>query len=130
MSLETTTDAPPAILGRILLYVHDIDAVADFYSKLFGFGTRREAGDRIVELESPTPKGSNIMLHPLGQRRKAGQTLAKLVFDCTDVEAFRVRAEQLGVVFGAPLRADGYIFINAKDPAGNSVSVSSRAFRH
>lgn len=130
MSQEITPDAPTASLGRILLYGHDIEAVADFYSKLFGFQPRREAGDRIVELESPTQNGGNIMLHPLGQGRKAGQTLAKLVFDCPDVEVFRTWAERLGVAFSAPHKADGYIFVNGKDPAGNSVSVSSRIFRN
>ena len=53
-------DAPQAALGRILLYVRDIEAVARFYALHFGFRIHREAGDRIVELESPGGVGSNI----------------------------------------------------------------------
>ena len=118
-----------AVLGRILLYVRDIEAVARFYALHFGFRIRREAGDRIVELEGPGGAGGNIMLHPLGRGRKSGQTLAKLVFDVPDVGAFRARAAERGLEFGAIHRADGYEFANARDPAGNSISISSRAFR-
>ena len=118
-----------AVLGRILLYVRDIEAVAEFYALHFGFRIHREDNDRIVELQHPDGAGSNIMLHPLGRGRKAGQSVAKLVFDVADVEAFCVRAAERGLEFGAIHNADGYVFANARDPAGNSVSVSSRAFR-
>ena len=123
------TDPPPPVLGRILLYVHDMETVAEFYARHFEFRVRRTAGDRIVELESPGGSGANIMLHPLGRGRKGGQTVAKLVFDVSDVDAFCARAAAQGLAFGAIHKGDGYAFANAKDPAGNSVSVSSRAFR-
>ncbi len=70
----------------------------------------------------------NILLHPLGAGRKVGQTLVKLVFDVEDVEEFCRNSEKRGLKFGAVHRADGYCFANAKDPAQNSISVSSRAF--
>ena len=124
------TDASHTVLGRILLYVRDIEAVARFYVLHFGFRIHREAGDRIVELESPGGVGSNIMLHPLGRGRKSGQTVAKLVFDVPDVDAFCARAAEHGLEFGGIYKADGYACANARDPAGNSISVSSRAFRH
>ena len=119
----------PAVLGRILLYVRDIEAVAEFYALHFGFRIHMEEGDRIVELESPGGTGSNILLHPLGRGRRSGQTVAKLVFDVPDVEAFRARAAERGLEFGRIHQSDGYEFANAKDPAGNSISVSSRASR-
>ena len=118
------------VLGRILLYVHDIEGVAEFYAFHFGFRILQEEGDRIVELESPGGAGNNIMLHPLGRGRKSGQTVAKLVFDISDVTAFCARAAKQGLEFGPMHKGDGYVFANAKDPAGNSISVSSRAFRH
>ena len=119
-----------AVLGRILLYVRDIDGVAEFYARHFGFRIHREDGDRVVELENPANVGSNIMLHPLGRGRKAGQTIAKLVFDVPDVEAFCARAAERGLRFGPAHKADGYVFANARDPAGNAISVSSRTHRH
>ena len=130
MTEQYRTDPPPAVLGRILLYVHDIEAVAEFYALHFAFRIHREEGDRIVELKSPSGAGSNIMLHPLGRGRKSGQTIAKLVFDVPDVEAFCARAAEHGLEFGPIHKGDGYVFANAKDPAGNSISMSNRAFRH
>ena len=121
---------PVPVLGRILLYVRDIDTVAEFYARHFGFRIHREEGDRVVELESSADAGANIMLHPLGRGRKGGQTVAKLIFDVPDVEAFCSRAAEHGLSFGAVHMADGYVFANARDPAGNAISISSRAYRH
>ena len=70
------------------------------------------------------------MLHPLGRGRKSGQTIAKLIFDVPDVGAFCTRAAEHGLPFGAVHKADGYVFANARDPAGNAISISSRAYRH
>ena len=106
-----------------------METVAEFYARHFGFGIHRTAGDRIVELESPGGAGSNIMLHPLGRGRKRGQTVAKLVFDVADVDAFCARAAAQGLEFGTVHSGNGYVFANARDPAGNSISVSSRGFR-
>jgi len=68
------------------------------------------------------------MLHPMSDGRKEGQTLVKLVFDVPDVAAFCSSAAARGLVFGSIHHAEGYSFANVKDPAKNSVSVSSRAF--
>lgn len=116
-----------AQLGRIIIYTKRLDEVADFYVKHFGFEVLRLEGDRIVELVSPG-RGANILLHPMSAGRKEGQTLLKLVFDVEDVDAFCRLSKSLGLTFGAIHRADGYCFANAKDPAQNSVSISSRAF--
>ena len=130
MTRQRQTLPPVPVLGRILLYVRDLDAVAEFYALHFGFGVHREEGDRVVELENPAGAGSNIMLHPLGRGRKGGQTVAKLVFDVPDVEEFCARAAEHGLSFGTVHKADGYVFANAKDPAGNAISISGRAYRH
>ena len=118
------------VLGRFLLYVRDIEAVARFYALHFGYTIQREADDRIVELESPGGVGGNIMHHPLGRGCKSGQTVAKLVFDIPDVDAFCTHAAEHGLEFGAIHKGDRYEFANARDPAGNPISVSSPAFRH
>jgi len=114
-------------LGRIIIYTKRVDEVAAFYCKHFGFEQLRLEGDRIVELVAQG-SGANILLHSLAGGRKEGQTLVKLVFDVEDVEAFCRLSAKRGLEFGAIHRADGYCFANAKDPAKNSISVSSRAF--
>ncbi|MEM7428393.1 MAG: VOC family protein [Pseudomonadota bacterium] len=114
-------------LGRLIIYTRRMPEMAEFYSRHFGYQVAQLDGDRIVELRPQGP-GAAIMLHPAGKRQKQGQSLVKLVFDVEDVEAFRRAAAELGLQFGPVHRADGYVFANAKDPSGNSVSVSSRAF--
>lgn len=117
----------PAQLGRIIIYTKRIEDVANFYSKHFGFDILRIEGDRIVELVAEEG-GGNILLHPMPASRKDGQTVVKLVFDVEDVESFCRDAEKRGLKFGTIHHAQGYSFANAKDPANNSISVSSRAF--
>lgn len=114
-------------LGRIIIYTKKVEELVTFYCQHFGFEVRRLEGDRIVELVSQGG-GANILLHPMSKARKEGQTLVKLVFDAEDVEAFCHAAKARGLLFGPIHQADGYSFANAKDPAQNSVSVSSRAF--
>lgn len=118
---------PPA-LGRVILYVRDVERSAAFYAAQFGYVPHREAGDRIVELLGPAGAAS-IMLHPAAKSQKLGQVLVKLVFDVEDVAGFVVEAKKAGLSFGPLLNGDGYVFSNAKDPDGNAISVSSRAFR-
>ena len=112
----------------MVLYVSDIDATAKFYAEHFAFTINTAPGDRIVEL-SPLEGGCAILLHAAAKGQRKGQIAVKPVFDIEDVEAFCRKSEAKGLIFGPVHQADGYQFANAKDPAGNSISVSSRAFR-
>ncbi|OIQ26990.1 MAG: glyoxalase [Alphaproteobacteria bacterium MedPE-SWcel] len=115
----------PAI-GRVVIYTRRIDQMAEFYSRHFGFAVLRSPTDRIVELV-PQTSGLTILLHPAAAKQKEGQALVKLVFDVDDVEAFCAEARTEGLEFGKIHQADGYCFANAKDPAKNSIQISSRA---
>lgn len=114
-------------LGRLILYTRKTDAMVAFYRTHFGYEALRLPGDRIVELRAPQG-GPALLLHPAAQGQKQGQSLVKLVFDVPDVAAFCAAARACGLTFGPIHQANGYSFANAKDPSGNSVSVSSRAF--
>lgn len=116
------------MLNRIMLYTRDVDATARFYEQHFGFIRMDDPGDRITELRHPQG-GAILMLHKTGKAQKMGQVLVKLVFDVEDVSAHAARCTSDGLAFGPIHQADGYAFANAKDPDGNSISVSSRAFR-
>ena len=115
--------APP--LSSLVLYTSRMDEMARFYVDLFGYSVHQSEGDRIVELRPPGT-GITLLLHPMGKGRKQGQTLIKLVFATDDVPAFCAACQAKGLEFGPLHAADGYVFANAKDPAGNSVSVSGR----
>mmetsp|Transcript_22545 Transcript_22545/g.36634 ORF Transcript_22545/g.36634 Transcript_22545/m.36634 type:complete len:121 (-) Transcript_22545:465-827(-) len=112
-------------LSSLILYTKRMDEMAAFYVQFFGYSVHSVEGDRIVELRPPGT-GVTLLLHPMGKGRKEGQTLAKLTFACVDVPGFCEAARAKGLEFGPLHTADGYVFANAKDPSGNSVSVSGR----
>jgi catechol 2,3-dioxygenase-like lactoylglutathione lyase family enzyme len=116
------------LLNRIILYVRDVDRSAAFYGTHLGFSVQSDPSDRITELVS-TEGGSRIMLHKAGKGQKFGQVLVKLVFDVEDIPAFCEDAKSKGLKFGSIHKTDGYTFANAKDPDGNSIQISSRAFK-
>jgi predicted enzyme related to lactoylglutathione lyase len=118
----------PPPLSRLILYARDVEATIAFYAKHFGFQVLRLPGDRIVELVARAG-GANIMVHPAAKGIKAGQVAVKLVFDVDDVSEFCENRAGIGLAFGPVHRADGYSYANAKDPCGNNIQVSSRAFR-
>lgn len=101
--------------------------MVQFYGDHFGYLPSTKDGDRIVELVRPDG-GVILMLHPAGKGQRNGQSLIKLVFDVRDVEQSRQTLLAQGVKVGPVHQADGYAFANMKDPGGNSVSISSRAF--
>jgi predicted enzyme related to lactoylglutathione lyase len=114
-------------LSRLILYTKHVPEMIDFYGGHFGYAARHIPNDRIVELVPPAD-GAVLLLHPAAKSQKEGQVLVKLVFDVEDVEAFCAEARSKGLEFGPIHRGEGYVFANAKDPSGNSVSISSRAF--
>ncbi|HWU49714.1 MAG TPA: VOC family protein [Asticcacaulis sp.] len=116
----------PSLL-RLILYTKRMPEMIDFYGAHFGYTARHIPNDRIVEL-LPPGNGAVLLLHPAAKSQKEGQVLVKLVFDVEDVAEFCAAARLKGLGFGALHRGDGYIFANAKDPSGNNICVSSRAF--
>ena len=115
-------------LNRIVLYARDVERTVAFYERHFGFQALRLEGDRIVELVASNG-GANIMIHAAAKGVRTGQVTVKLVFDTEDVSGFCETSARSGLVFGAAHAADGYSYANAKDPCGNNIQVSSRAFR-
>ena len=115
-------------LNRLVIYARNVEDMARFYERHFGFTAVRLPGDRIVELVAQDG-GANIMLHPAAKGQRSGQSSVKLVFDVEDVEAFCAKRASSGLAFGPVHKTDGYLFANAKDPDQNSIQVSSRAFR-
>ena len=73
-------------------------------------------------------EGCTISIHQAAKGQKSGAAI-KIVFAVADVPKFVAERSKAGLKFGTVHQAEGYVFSNAKDPAGNSISVSSRAFR-
>lgn len=112
------------VLGRLVIYAKDVEAMVVFYTETFGFEVLRDPADRIVELRHPDG-GATINLHKAAKSQKMGQVLVKLTFDVREVEAFVAQHPAFGPIHRVP----GYEFSNGKDPSGNNVQVSSRAFK-
>lgn len=113
----------PALV-RIILYVRDIAAVAAFYERHFAF--RRMPSTRRDWLElQPSSGGCTIALHQASKAQKSGAAM-KLTFGVLDVPGFVAEKLGEGLKFGPIHSVEGFKFANAKDPAGNSISVSSR----
>jgi catechol 2,3-dioxygenase-like lactoylglutathione lyase family enzyme len=118
----------PHALHTLILYARDMRATAEFYCAHFGFMSSLEVVEGLIELE-PTGGGTHLLIHQAAKSVKLGQVGVKLMFDVQDIEGFRQKAAAQGLAFGPTHQANGYAFANAKDPDGNPVAISSRAFR-
>lgn len=73
------------------------------------------------------PGGCTLALHQASAAQKSGAAI-KLV-GVADVRKFKSEREQQGLKFGPIHNAGNFEFANAKDPAGNSVQISSRGLK-
>jgi predicted enzyme related to lactoylglutathione lyase len=117
----------PVPVSRIILYVRDIAKVAAFYQTHFGLQPLPGAESGWLELGAPRG-GCRIALHQAARSQKRGSEI-KIVFAVSDVAKFvRERAAD-GLKFGVVHNAGSHEFANGRDPAGNSIQVSSRGLR-
>jgi predicted enzyme related to lactoylglutathione lyase len=114
--------SPP--VARIILYVKNIPKVAAFYEKHFGLVPRPGASAGWIELAGPSG-GCTIALHQASKGQKSGAAM-KIVFAVADVSAFCAMQKRAGLKFGPIHDAGDFAYANAKDPAGNAISISSR----
>jgi len=117
--------APP--ISSVILYVRDLAKVAHFYEQHFGYVAMPGALPGWQVLAGP--EGScSIALHKAAKTQKS-EAAMKMVFAVPNVPGFVAERARAGLKCGPIHEADGYCFSNAKDPAGNSISVSDRIFR-
>ena len=126
MQNPTSPCSPP--IARVILYVKNIPKVADFYQRIFGMTRVEGKSDGWQVLVSPDG-GCPIMLFKASVAQRSGAAM-KLVFSVADVQSFKRAAEKKGAKFGPIHQTEHngkpYEFANAKDPNGNSISISSR----
>lgn len=115
-------------LDSIMIYARDMKTTAHFYCRFFNFKTSGEIVEGLMDL-TPENGGASIVIHQAAKSVKLGQIGVKLTFSVPDIAKFIDSSAKAGLVFGPIHEANGYQFANTKDPDGNSVSISSRAFR-
>ncbi len=111
-------------VARVILYVPDIPSVASFYQRHFSLFPLPSESARWLELQSSSGD-CTIALHQASKSQKSGAAI-KIVFGVSDVLAFREQKIKEGLEFGEVYDIDGFMFSNAKDPAGNAIQISSR----
>ncbi len=126
-SIFSATMKPSPAISRILLYVRDLQQVADFYVRHFGFVERPRRSDDLIELKSSGGDFS-LLLHQASKGHRIGQSCVKIIFDVDDIEEFKKISLKKGLEFGMTYKGDGYEFANARDPAKNPIQISRRAF--
>lgn len=111
-------------ITRVILYVKTIPKVAEFYQQFFSMRPLPGATADWLELTDSTG-GCSVALHKASITQKSGAAM-KLVFGVADVRTFKNIKEGQGMKFGIVHEVDGVVFANAKDPAGNSIQISTR----
>jgi predicted enzyme related to lactoylglutathione lyase len=114
-------------IARVILYVRNIPKVAGFYERHFAMRALPSERKDWLELSNDS-HGCTIALHQASAAQKSGAAM-KIVFAVTDVPGFKKKAGKAGLRFGTVHAAEGFEFANAKDPAGNSIQISSRGLR-
>jgi predicted enzyme related to lactoylglutathione lyase len=112
---------------RLVVYVKDIPKVAAFYQKHFGLIPLPSLEKDWLELR-PASGGCTIALHQASKAQKSGAAI-KITFGVVDVRRFVAERACAGLRFGSIHEVQGFEFANARDPAGNSISVSSRGLK-
>jgi predicted enzyme related to lactoylglutathione lyase len=112
---------------KMILYVKDTPKVAAFYQRHFGIIVLPNEAEGWREMMGGAG-GCNIALHQASSAQKSGAAI-KIVFGVADVRRFKGEREKDGLKFGPIHSTEDFEFANAKDPAGNSVQISSRGLR-
>jgi predicted enzyme related to lactoylglutathione lyase len=114
-------------INRVILYVKNIPKVASFYKTYFGMKDHEVSTVGWVELSSKGG-GCKIALHQAAKSQRKG-TAIKIVFGVLDIAAFKLKCAKKGLSFGPIHKGKGFEYCNSKDPAGNSISISSRGLK-
>jgi catechol 2,3-dioxygenase-like lactoylglutathione lyase family enzyme len=115
-------------LMEVILYVEDMNAQVEFYTKKLGFkvaypqGIEEYADQMWVTLDTGA---CTLALHGGGKRR-FGQDAPKIVFRVDDILAVREELLRLGVVLGEVRSAAPGVWVcDGEDPEGNKLSIES-----
>ncbi|MBC6439485.1 MAG: VOC family protein [Rhodospirillales bacterium] len=109
-------------MGRIVLFVRDMEKAAAFYGDVLGLEELSGPGKDWREFDAG---GSNIALHS-GGRDKAPPRMPKIVFVCDDVTAERETLNARGARFGKVKMAGDLHLCDGKDPEGHALQLSNR----
>jgi catechol 2,3-dioxygenase-like lactoylglutathione lyase family enzyme len=120
-----------AELSRIILFVDDIETMAEFYEGVLGLDRLPDGSDDFVCLSAGS---GQVCLHSLpaeyrsngGDYPKREDTYVKFVFYAADVEKDRDYLIEKGVRMNEVARYGAIQLCDGADPEGNVFQISSR----
>lgn len=117
-------------MNRIILYVHDVTRLKEFYGTHFGFRVSEEIAGEWAVLQAGQIE---LALHRVGRAYRTAQPVtttrsnAKLVFTIeSGLPELRAYLEKEGVIVGEIKRYPGfsYSLCDGRDPEGNVFQLS------
>lgn len=115
-----------APLTRIVLYVKNVERLAEFYQRVFGLERVGEPEKGWIELNAGA---CTIALHQAAKTADHRRAAAKIVFGVSDVKKAKATLERRGLKLG-PIHVTSHSsFCNGKDPEGNLLSIGDRGVK-
>ena len=115
-----------APITRIVLYVRDVERMAEFYQRVFDLHPVAPPEKGWIELGAGS---CNLALHQAAKTASPRRAAAKIVFGVKDVAAAKRHLESRGLKLGVIHTTPDSTFCNGKDPEGNHLSIGNRGVK-
>jgi catechol 2,3-dioxygenase-like lactoylglutathione lyase family enzyme len=112
-----------APIARIVLYVKNVDRMAEFYQRVFEMKPVARPEKGWLELGGG---GCNLALHQAAKTANFRRAAAKITFGVKDVAKARAILARRGLKLGPIHTTPNSTFCNGKDPEGNLLSIGNR----
>jgi predicted enzyme related to lactoylglutathione lyase len=112
-----------APITRIVLYVKNVEKVAEFYQRVFELELVGAPEKGWIQLGAG---GCNLALHQAAKTAAFRRAAAKIVFGVKDVAQAKAVLESRGLKLGPIHVTPNSTFCNGKDPEGNKLSIGNR----
>ena len=112
-----------APINRIILYVKNVEKVAEFYRRVFELEVIGAPEKGWIELGAG---GCNLALHQAAKTVSPRRAAVKIVFGVKDVTRAKALLESRGLKLGPIHVSPNSTFCNGKDPEGNLLCIGNR----
>lgn len=112
-----------------VLYVRDQAATVEFYTRVLGFHTVKDAemwpGARWIEI-APPGGGTRITVHTASEFNRSPGEGTYLTLACDDASATARELRERGATVSEPVTEPWGTYIKVEDPDGNDIMVAEK----